>query len=362
MTAGSAGRPFAPEAVPVRDSNSNDDVAVGVVGCGLHSTTAILPSLRHAGARLIAVCDLDPDRAEFARRRFGAEAAYNSLDDLLDRSGIEAVIVVGPPELHIAAGIAAVESGRHVFIEKPPGNSLADAERLQGAARAAGKQVQIGFNKRRASAYRLAKQLTSEPEFGTVTSVDMTYAHWAVADLRLHLVDMSIHALDTVRWLLGDPVRLTVYKRQIGDSHTVALMLEHQPTAVSRLDLSAFQPGVQERLVITGEEAVVRVDGLIQLTYVSQTAGLPGDQANSRSTQSWSPEFSLPDKQNDMQIVMGYGTELIAFAEAVRQGDDVSPSIDDGVAAMRLIEGIVEAPDGLSIVELGADDAAAALG
>ena len=128
------------------------------------------------------------------------------------------MIVVGPPELHISAGIAAVESGRHVFVEKPPGNSLADAERLQSAARAAGKQVQIGFNKRRASAYRLAKQLTSEPEFGTVTSVDMTYAHWPVSDLRLHLVDMSIHALDTVRWLLGDPVRLTVYKRQIGDA------------------------------------------------------------------------------------------------------------------------------------------------
>jgi predicted dehydrogenase len=111
--------------------------------------------------------------------------------------------------------------------------------------------------------------------------------------------------------------------------------------------------------VITGERAVVRVDGLVQLTYVSQIPGLPDDQANSRSTRSWSPEFSLPDKQNDMQIVMGYGTELIAFAEALRRGDDVSPSIDDGVAAMRLIEAIVEAPDGLSIVELGAGEAAA---
>jgi predicted dehydrogenase len=278
MTAGSPGRPFAPEPVPIRDSNSLDDVAVAVVGCGLHSTTAILPSLRHAPARLVAVCDLDADRAEFARRRFGAEAAYHSLDDLLARSDIEAVIVVGPPELHISAGIAAVESGRHVFIEKPPGNSLADAERLQSAARAAGRQVQIGFNKRRASAYRLAKQLTSEPEFGTVTSLDMTYAHWPVSGLRLHLVDMSIHALDTVRWLLGDPMRLTAYKRQIGDSHALALMLEHHPAAVSRLDLSAFQPGVQERLLITGEEAVVRVDGLVELTYVSRASRGPGQQ------------------------------------------------------------------------------------
>jgi len=56
-----------------------DDVAVAVIGCGNHSTTAILPSLRHAPMRLVAVCDLDRGRAESARRLFGAEAAYTSM-------------------------------------------------------------------------------------------------------------------------------------------------------------------------------------------------------------------------------------------------------------------------------------------
>jgi myo-inositol 2-dehydrogenase/D-chiro-inositol 1-dehydrogenase len=341
-----------PTPVTSERRNRLDDVAVAVIGCGLHSTTAILPSLRHAGVRLTAVCDLDAERAENARRQFGAQFAYRSTDDLLSRDDLDAIVVVGPPELHVSAGIAALQSGHHVFIEKPPGTSLAEAVSIQNAARGAGKQVMVGFMKRNASAYRLVKQVVNAPEFGELTSVEMTYSHWPVTGLRMHLVDMSIHALDTVRWLVGAPVRMSAYKRTIRDNHALALMLEHTGGAVSSVNLSAFAPGVQERLVVTGEGAVIRVDNLIRLTYVRQAHGAPDERANARVIREWTPEFSLPDTENDVNVIQGYATELVAFADAIREGDDVSPSIDDGVAAMKVVEAIIEAPDGLSLCDL----------
>lgn len=346
------GRRFAPEPVSIVQRNELDDVALAVVGCGVHCTTAILPSLRHARARLVAVCDLDRDRAEFARRRFGAEASYGSLDELLARSDLDAVIVVGPPALHVHAGVAALHSGRHVFVEKPPGDSLAGAQELRSAARAASRQLMVGFNKRRASAYRLAAQLIAEPQFGRLTSVEMTYSHFPIPGLRLHLVDMSIHALDTVRWLAGEPTRMACYRLAIDDSNVLALMLEHESGVVSRLELSAFGPGLQERLVITGEHAVVKVDNLARLTHIRQADELSAEDCNTRITRTWAPELPLPDKQNDAQVVQGYATELIAFCDAVREGREVDPSIDDGVAAMKLIELIASAPDGLSIADV----------
>jgi predicted dehydrogenase len=344
--------PLAPEPVASDRRDRLDDVAVAVIGCGVHSTTAILPSLRHAGIRLVAVCDIDAERADRARRQFGAEFVYRSADVLLGRDDLDAVIIVGPPELHVSAGVAALRSGRHVFVEKPPGMSLDGALAIQEAARAAGRQAMVGFMKRHATAYRLVRQILSSEEFGSPTSVDMTYAHWPVAGLRLHLVDMSIHALDTVRWLLGDPVRVVSFKRAVGESHVVSLMVEHALGGVSRLDLSAFAPGVQERLVVTGEAAMVQVDNLVQLRYVRQADAAPPGQANARSVRSWTPEFSLPDRENDVNVLQGYATELIAFADAIRAGGAVSPSIDDGVYAMRLVEAVIEAPDGLSLTEL----------
>src|SRR5205807_3453397 len=87
----------APEPVAIADRNGPDDIGVAVGGCGVHSTTAILPPLRHPRARLVAACDLDPDRGAFARRRFGAEAAYGSVDGLLAQTDLDAVIVGGAP-------------------------------------------------------------------------------------------------------------------------------------------------------------------------------------------------------------------------------------------------------------------------
>lgn len=351
MTASRFAHPLDLPAVSLADRDRSEDVAIGVIGCGLHATTAIMPSLRHAPVRLVAVCDVDRDRAESARAQFGAENTHGSMDDMLERGDLDAVIVVGPPQLHVSGAVAALEAGHHVFVEKPPGSSLGEAERIQAAARKAKKQVMVGFMKRHASAYRLVKQVIDEPDFGPVTSVEMAYAHWPVSGIRLHLVDMSIHALDTIRWLLGDPVRMAVFKRSIDDRHVVTLMTEHAGGGVGRLDLSAFAPGVQERLVVTGTDAAVRIDNLT-VTYVRQIPDAPPFEANHRTTSTWAPEFSLPDRENDAQILQGYATELIAFAEAIRSGEPVSPSIDDGVAAMRMVEAIVRAPDGLSIVEV----------
>ena len=301
--------------------------------------------------RLIAVCDLDEERAERARRVFGAERAYRSLDDLLARSDLDAVLVVGPPSLHVSAGLAVLASGRHLFVEKPPGVSLADAIRLQAAGRAASKQVMVGFMKRHASAYRQLRELVATPEFGSVTSVNVTYAHWAAGELRDHLLDMSIHALDVPRWFLGDPIQLAVYRRSLHDSNALAVLLEHRD-GVSQLDLSGFQPGVQERIVVTGERALVSVENLTRLTYVREDSAVPSQEANRRVANIWTPEFTLPDDENDVLVLQGYAVEMIEFADAIRVGREVSPSIDDGVAAMRLIESICDAAEGLSIAQL----------
>jgi len=205
----------------------------------------------------------------------------------------------------------------------------------------------LGFMKRHASAYRLVKQITASDEFGAITSVHITYAHWSVGGIRPHLMDMSIHALDTVRWLLGNPLRVTSYKRPVRDNHALALMFEHRSGAISQLNLSAFQPGVQEQLVVTGEDAIVRVDNLTQLAYVRQAPNTSIYDAN-----------TLPDRENDVLILQGYATEMIAFADAIRRGERVSASIDDGVAAMRLIEAIADAPIGMATVELNEGDTA----
>ena len=100
---------------------------------------------------------------------------------------------------------------------------------------------------------------------------------------------------------------------------------------------------------------ILEVDGAARLTYSRQAGDLSAEEPNTRLTRSWAPELSWPDKQNDTQVIQGYATELIAFCDAVREGREVSPSIDDGTAVMRMIEAIAAAPDGTSVLDLHAE-------
>ena len=101
-----------------------EKIRAGFVGCGSHATLSIFPSLRFAPIELVAVCDLQADRAEYAARVFGAREIMPSVDELLARDDLDAVFVVGPPTLHTKVSIQAMRAGKHVFSEKPPGETL----------------------------------------------------------------------------------------------------------------------------------------------------------------------------------------------------------------------------------------------
>ena len=70
------------------------------------------------------------------------------------------------------------------------------------------------------------------------------------------------------------------------------------------------------------------------------------------SFRAWHPEFTVPYEQADSLSVQGYAGELSSFADAVLARRPVSPSIEDGVAAMRIVEAIAAAPDGLNVLSL----------
>jgi myo-inositol 2-dehydrogenase / D-chiro-inositol 1-dehydrogenase len=100
---------------------------------------------------------------------------------------------------------------------------------------------------------------------------------------------------------------------------------------------------------------VVRAENMADVTYVRQAPGALNDAPNNRLTSRWAPELTIPDRENDRLVLQGYAPEMAAFADAIREGHAVDPSVDDGVAAMRLIEAIIAVPEGLSTVELSTD-------
>lgn len=111
---------------------------VGAVGCGALTQKSVLPHLAQDDARataeVVAVCDLDGQRASAVAHRFGMGRPYSSYEEMLQHPGLEAVLIITPNQLHFSQAMAAIAAGKHVYVQKTLTMSVAQADALITAA------------------------------------------------------------------------------------------------------------------------------------------------------------------------------------------------------------------------------------
>jgi predicted dehydrogenase len=160
-----------------------------------------LSSLR--GCALAGVFDRDAERRDAAAVRLGVRA-YRAWAEALADPAVDAVLVATPGAAHRAAVLPALEAGKHVFVEKPLADTLADARAMVAAAAASDRVVQVGFCERFNPAFVEAKCAT--PRLGRVAAVQSSrVAPLALAhpEWGLGVLDTAVHNFDLLLWLTG---------------------------------------------------------------------------------------------------------------------------------------------------------------
>lgn len=208
-----------------------DSLGVAVVGFGWMGRvhTQAYARVPHHYPRLglrpelVAVADEVPGRAEEAAAQFGFASATRDWREVLDDPRVDAVSVTAPNFLHREIGVAVAEAGKHLWIEKPVGLSVADTRSVADAVAKAGVRGAVGFNYRNAPAVERARELIAAGDIGTVTHVRVRlfsdYAAHPEGALTWRyererggsgvLGDLASHGADLARHLLGDIVSLT---------------------------------------------------------------------------------------------------------------------------------------------------------
>ncbi len=126
------------------NSDSQRKVKVGIAGCGVVATAYYLPYLaKMSNAEITAVCDLRPVRTEACVRLFGAREQFTDYYEMLEKSDLDAVLILTAPGTHVDFTLAAVEKGRHVLIQKPLAMTMGDARRVAAAVRKAGVKALV---------------------------------------------------------------------------------------------------------------------------------------------------------------------------------------------------------------------------
>jgi predicted dehydrogenase len=120
-------------------------IKVGLVGLGALAQRGILPHLDQPDARAkiepVAVCDSVPGRAQASAEKWGWREAYDDYDTLLARADVEAVLIATPIPLHYRQVKAALEAGKHAYVQKTMTTTLSEADDLVATACARGLKI-----------------------------------------------------------------------------------------------------------------------------------------------------------------------------------------------------------------------------
>ena len=321
----------------------------------------------------------DPDGVAAAAAKYGWAESATDWREVIARDDIHIVDICAPGWMHAEIAIAALEAGKHVLVEKPLANTLAEAEAMAEAARAArvqGVQSMIGFNYRRVPALALAKELIAEGRLGTVRHVRAAYLQdWLVdpdspMTWRLNkdtagsgaLGDIASHAIDQVLFLLGDQVtevsgRLHTFTAQrpgaagledvtVDDAAWATLTLASG--AIASVEVSRVATGQKNslKLEIYGDKGALLFDleDLNELGFLDAT--LPVREQGFRRILVNEPEHPYMEAWWPQGHMIGwehtFTHEIRDFLVAVGTGTQPSPSFEDGLNVQRILAAVEE--------------------
>lgn len=126
------------------------------------------------GAELVGLFDTDSDKARSKAERYGC-ASYRTAEELVADDGVDAVFVLTPLESHLHGVLLALDAGKHVLVEKPAGQSVAEIERMRGAAEAAGRLCVPVHNYLYEDSVMRTRRLLDEGELGDLVAIYVLY-------------------------------------------------------------------------------------------------------------------------------------------------------------------------------------------
>ena len=301
------------------------------VGMGQHSLTNLYPVLHYLGVPLKYICVTSERKARLIERKFPDVKVTTSLDNIQNDETIKGIFVSASPSSHFSIASQILKTGKSLFIEKPPCQSLSELDALVDLQRLHSSPVtMVGLQKRYAPAVQLLKKHLNREH---LINYDLHYLTGTYPEGNV-LLDLYIHPLDLVCYLFGKPEIIAF--RQVA-KNSFLLMLQH-PHIVGTLELSTAYtwPASEESLKVCTRSGIYNLLQMEELIFTPVSFSLLGIPMEKIVSSKYKTVEFLCQRNNFSPILpnnqvysQGYFNEIKAFLDAVRgQGYGVISNLE----------------------------------
>lgn len=295
------------------------------------------------GVELAAVVEKYPERSAALAAKFNLKHQYETVEQLLKSSRVDALVIGTPNFLHAPQAIAALKAGVHVLVEKPMAINARAAEKMIAASEQSGAILMVAHCWRFDEDVLWLKKQTTKLGKIIRTKGYGVHSNWGPAGWFTQkqlagggaLADMGIHAVDTARFLLGNPKPVAVYAklgthyREFDVDDTGMIVVEWDNGATSYIESGWWQPHMD------GPEAATQLYGTRGFGQLFPTQlEIPNVKAGQVDVVQ--SGFEFPRQEHCPQSM--YDSQMAYFIQCIRKKKTPTPGAAEGLTNMKVVD------------------------
>lgn len=334
-----------------------------LIGCGFFAINQMHAWNDVDGARIVAICDRDPERLKIVGDQFGIERRYSDANALFSDGGFDFVDIATTVQSHRILVEMAAQHKVPAICQKPFAKTLADAKAMVAACRAAGVPLMVHENFRWQRPIQAVRKVLDEGSIGTPfwgrfsfrSGYDVFSGQPYLAEgERFIIEDLGIHTLDIARYILGDARSVTARTKRVNPNikgeDVATILLDHESGATSIVDVSYATKLSREPF----PETLIEIDGSEGTIRLTQGYQLEVTNANGTATDDVSPillSWASRPWHNIQESVYAIQQHWV---DKLKQGAEHSTSGADNLKTFALVEGAYESAASGQTVDVGA--------
>ena len=313
---------------------------VGIVGLGGNGGRFLDAYATNPRAEVAALCDVRDDHRHGLQGKYGVAHGYTDFAALLRHDEIDLVSIHAPDRLHAPFTLAALDAGKHVFVEKPMATSVADCLRVVERADAAKTRVAAGHVLRTRPFYRMVKEMVDAGELGGIYAMRTHYLTSAMRkspsfletannSYSLPMLTMGVHPVDLMRWYAGDVVEVQAMQNR-------GLAMPGNPRDESVTALYRFASGATGSITVCWASNYI-FDSFYGLEVHGSKASVVWDKIHRKGSSEAVPLPSPPQTGRD-----GYAAEVDSVVDSLLDDTPLFCDVHEGarsaIACLKAVE------------------------